>query len=518
MISTLNSKLSGILIVFFIIGIVNAAIILFVVQQQKASGRAINLAGRQRMLTQKMSKESFYLVNTSIQAEQKKIIREIKNTSALFDRTLTGLINGDSEQGLKPCKDKNVLQKLDEVKGLWGVFYSHINTLIEYGPETDEGQRALKLIKEKNMPLLKTMNEGVQLFEKSNSLDAIITIQSFLLLLIIITVVAAWFFTRKSIITPLKYFSASLDESAEDISNAAATVASGAETIADQANCQAAAVEQSSASLEEITSISKLNADNTTEANRHMQETQKIVEKAYIYMEKMKKSMEDISASGKEISNIVKTIDDIAFQTNLLSLNASVEAARAGEAGAGFAVVANEVRNLALRAAEAAKNTSQKVDGVLGKINDGSKLVEQSTNAFNEVAESSKKVAALTNEIVQSIKEQSIGISQINIAINEMDTVTEQNAATSEESASAAKNMHLQSQQLLDIVNQLTALVEGKSKKKGSEISTFRPSKNNFLSVHENYTNPKSKIMELNNLPLKAEKVIPFAQNQFEDF
>jgi methyl-accepting chemotaxis protein len=509
-----------------IIGIVNSAIILFVVQQQKANGRAINLAGRQRMLSQKMSKESFYLVNTSIKTEQQKIISDIKNTSVLFDRTLTGLISGDNEQGLKPCKDKNVLQKLDEVKDLWTAFYSHINTLVEYGPETEKGQNALKLIKEKNIPLLKTMNEGVMLFEKSNSLDIIITIQVFLLLLTIVTVIGAWIFTRKLIIIPLKNFSFFLDKSAEDISNAASTVASGAETIADQANSQAAAVEQSSASLEEITSISKQNADNTTEANNHMQETQKIVEKAHKYMEKMKKSMEDISASGEEINNIVKTIDEIAFQTNLLSLNASVEAARAGEAGAGFAVVADEVRNLALRAAEAAGNTSQKIDDVLGKINDGSKLVEQSTNAFDEVAESSGKVAVLTNEIVQSIKEQSIGISQINIAINEMDSVTEQNAATSEESASVARDMDVQSKQLLGIVDQLATLVEGEGK--GHALKSCSPDRKlkrpaspvssvgqNISSINKSSSTSTRRL----NAPRKEhEKVIPFDEDDFEDF
>lgn len=539
---TLSTKLTGILGVFFIIAIVNAAVIFLVVQQQKANGRAINLAGRQRMLSQKMSKESFVLLTAATAEEKEKGIADITKTSALFDKTLKGLIHGDPEQGLAPCTDKKVLQKLDEVTALWSPFYQEIKTLMGAGPDTPDGQQALSAIKAKNIPLLNTMNEGVMLFEASNNLDVILVIQGLLLMLTLLTVIAAWFFTRKMIINPLKHFSATLDASAEDISLAASTVASGAETIADQASNQAAAVEESSASLEEITAISKQNADNTAAANTHMQETQDIVEKAHTYMAQMKKSMEDISVSGQEISKIIKTIDEIAFQTNLLSLNAAVEAARAGEAGAGFAVVADEVRNLALRAAEAAKNTSGLIESVVKKINDGSQLVEKSTTAFDEVAVSSKKVATLTNEIVRSIQEQSGGISQISIAINEMDNVTQQNAATSEESASAAKDMHVQSQHLLGIVDELTTLVEGTGRrtanlqmKKGTaRPKSAAPDKRSLATVRAKKSVPASQKQQKTPagkqpprpLPepqqtkreMDAAKAIPFDEGEFSDF
>lgn len=537
---TLNTKLTGILCVFFLIAIVNTGIIFLVVQQQKASGRAINLAGRQRMLSQKMSKESFMLLTAATAEEKEKGVADITKTAALFDTTLKGLIHGDKEQGLAPCTDKKVLQKLDEVTNLWAAFYLDIKTLLSTGADTAEGQRALGAIKQKNIPLLTAMNEGVMLFEESSNLNTILIIQGVLLLLTLLTVISAWFFTRMMIINPLKHFSATLDESAEDISLAASTVASGAVTLADQSSNQAAAVEESSASLEEITAISKQNADNTAEANNHMQETQEIVEKAHTYMAQMKKSMEDISVSGQEISKIIKTIDEIAFQTNLLSLNAAVEAARAGEAGAGFAVVADEVRNLALRAAEAAKNTSVLIESVVKKINDGSQLVEKSTAAFDEVAVSSNKVATLTNEIVRSIQEQSGGISQISIAINEMDTVTQQNAATSEESASAAKDLHVQSQHLLGIVNELTALVEGTEKKAASPRIKTRPAGERGAAsgkrpVSGKVKDPGTASQKLQKTPARkppqslpapqqeknqvdATKIIPFEDGEFSDF
>ncbi|MCU0583737.1 MAG: methyl-accepting chemotaxis protein, partial [Syntrophales bacterium] len=140
-------------------------------------------------------------------------------------------------------------------------------------------------------------------------------------------------------------------------------------------------------------------------------------------MTELTQSMEDISKASDETSKIIKTIDEIAFQTNLLALNAAVEAARAGEAGAGFAVVANEVRNLAMRAAEAAKNTSVLIEGTVKKVREGSELVERTGGAFAEVSRSAAKVADLVAEIAAASSEQAQGIDQINKAVAEMDKV-----------------------------------------------------------------------------------------------
>ncbi len=534
---TLNTKLTVILLVFLAIGLINSAIIFFVVQHQEVNGRSINMAGRQRMLIQKMSKESFLLfLQAQSQEDLKKGISDVNKTSALFDKTLKGLISGDQEHGLMACTDKKVLLKLQEVNQLWVRFQGHINDLTAFGPGTSRGKKALEAIKTENLPLLERMNEAVMLYEKSSNANNILTFQSILLLFTLAIAFVAWFFTRKLIIKPLRQITSTLDESAEDINQASSTVATGAETIADQASNQAASIEESSASLEEITTISKQNADNITEANSLMQETQSVVEKAHSYMEHMKKSMEEISVAGQEISKIIKTIDEIAFQTNLLSLNAAVEAARAGEAGAGFAVVAEEVRNLAHRSSEAAKNTSSMIEDVVGKIEKGSELVEQSTTAFDEVANSSKKVASLTNEIVHSIQEQSHGISQINIAINEMDSVTQKNAATSEESASVARDMQNQASQLLRIVEQLATIVEGASKQKTvaatvlaahapeplKKIATQKkvvssPTKRQTKQPSKKLAPPPSEKRPAK-LEGKPEEVIPFDDEEFQDF
>jgi methyl-accepting chemotaxis protein len=159
------------------------------------------------------------------------------------------------------------------------------------------------------------------------------------------------------------------------------------------------------------------------------------IEKANASMNHLTVSMREIAGASEETQKIVKTIDEIAFQTNLLALNAAVEAARAGEAGAGFAVVAEEVRNLALRAAEAAKNTSSLMTDIVRKIRSGEKLVNTTNEEFVDMRTSSHKVVELMGGIASASQDQSQGIEQINTAILQMNTVTQQNAASAEELA-----------------------------------------------------------------------------------
>lgn len=206
--------------------------------------------------------------------------------------------------------------------------------------------------------------------------------------------------------------------------------------LSDAASGQAASLEETSSSLEEMTSQTKQTAGNAAQANNLMSAAQQIIEKANVSMSELTGSMKEIAAGSEKSQKIVKTIDEIAFQTNLLALNAAVEAARAGEAGAGFAVVADEVRNLAIRAAEAAKNTSGLIEDIVKKVRNGEKLVGVTNEAFKEIMGSSGKVVQLIAEIAGSSQEQSLGIDQISRAVAEMNNLTQQNAAGAEELAS----------------------------------------------------------------------------------
>lgn len=206
-----------------------------------------------------------------------------------------------------------------------------------------------------------------------------------------------------------------------------------AQELADASSRQAAAIEETSASLDEMASMTKRNAGSTTEANNLMSTAKQAIQKANVSMADLTVSMKHIASASEQTQKIVKSIDEIAFQTNLLALNAAVEAARAGEAGAGFAVVADEVRNLAMRATEAARNTSELIDNIVGKVKDGDNLVTITNDVFQQVTTSSDKVVQLTAEIASASQEQSQGIDQINRAVAEMNQVTQQNAASAEE-------------------------------------------------------------------------------------
>ncbi|MBW2664283.1 MAG: chemotaxis protein, partial [Deltaproteobacteria bacterium] len=235
---------------------------------------------------------------------------------------------------------------------------------------------------------------------------------------------------------------------ADQVSAASGEIASSSQSLAEGASEQAASLEETSASMEEMASMVKQNADNSQQANNLMQEASQAVGKAKTSMVDLESSMGEISKASEETQSVVKTIDEIAFQTNLLALNAAVEAARAGEAGAGFAVVAEEVRNLALRSADAAKSTAELIEGTVKKVKHGSDLVTTTSGVFNQVAESTSKVGELVSEISAASKEQAQGVEQVNKAMTEMDTVTQQNAATAEESASASEEMSAQAHEL----------------------------------------------------------------------
>jgi methyl-accepting chemotaxis protein len=331
------------------------------------------------------------------------------------------------------------------------------------------------------------------------------------------------FLVARGLVFSMTMIANNMSEGAGQVASAAGHVAASSQSLAEGAFEQAASIEETSSSLGELSSMTRQNADNAAQADSLMKEAGQAVAQANDSMAKLTTSMEEISIANKETRKIIKTIDEIAFQTNLLALNAAVEAARAGEAGAGFAVVAEEVRNLALRSAEAAKNTAEMIKGTVLKTQEGSGQAEETGKAFGRVVEAVSRVGELAGEIASASNEQSQGLGRINTAVTEMDKVTQQNAATAEEAASASEEISAQAEQMKAMVGELLAMVGVNSTESGSMRYTDTESKRSAEAVK-----PAEKAVPVK-LPGDAaassrlkrpepEEIIPFDEDDFSDF
>jgi len=213
--------------------------------------------------------------------------------------------------------------------------------------------------------------------------------------------------------------------------------------------------------------MTKRNADSAAHAKSLSGETRSAAEAGNTDMTQMRQAMDAIKTSSNDISKIIKTIDEIAFQTNILALNAAVEAARAGEAGMGFAVVAEEVRALAQRSAQSAKETASKIEVAIRNGETGVLISEKVAQSLMVIVDKARKVDELIAEITTSSQEQNSGISQINSAVSQMDAVVQANAAGAEESAAAAEQLNAQAAMLNETVADLRKLVGGRSRQAG---------------------------------------------------
>ncbi|RZI40962.1 hypothetical protein EGT07_21560 [Herbaspirillum sp. HC18] len=240
---------------------------------------------------------------------------------------------------------------------------------------------------------------------------------------------------------------------AEGVATASVQIAQGNGDLSSRTEQQASALEETAASMEQLGSQVKQNADSARQANQLAQDASAVAVKGGGIVEEVVDTMKSINASSHKISEIISVIDGIAFQTNILALNAAVEAARAGEQGRGFAVVATEVRSLAGRSAQAAKEIKALINASVERVEQGTALVDQAGITMHEIVQSIRHVTDIMGEISAASNEQSIGVSQVGEAIAQMDEVTQHNAALVEEMAAAAENLKAQAQELVQAVS-----------------------------------------------------------------
>ena len=242
----------------------------------------------------------------------------------------------------------------------------------------------------------------------------------------------------------------SIISASEQVASGAGIVSDSSQSLSQGSTEQASVVQQLNASLEDIASQTNISAENAEKANELVKNAKENALNGNVQMNDMLIAMDEINVASDKIFQIIKVIDEIAFQTNILALNAAVEAARAGQAGKGFAVVAEEVRTLAARSATAAKETSDMIAGSINKVSSGTKIAKETATALNNIVEQVEKVAEIVDVIAVASREQAGGVEQVNLGINQVSQVVQEIAATAEESAATSQELSAQA----DILSQ----------------------------------------------------------------
>ena len=296
------------------------------------------------------------------------------------------------------------------------------------------------------------------------------------LVIVLVFGTLAAFVTHYQIIAPLVRVLQRLTGVSDQMRNTSQQLSTGSQSIAEGASQQAAALEETSAALEELAATTHNNAAHAQNANELATQTRRAAEAGGVNMDQMNEAMKEIQDASGNIAKIIKTIDEIAFQTNLLALNAAVEAARAGSAGLGFAVVAEEVRNLARRSAVAARETAAIIEDSIHKSKNGAQTSAEVARHFQEITDKTRRLDELIAQIATASQEQNRGISQLNTAVRSMDSVTQNNAANAEESASVAVEMNAQADALRGIIGELSGLLAAKGSSAKTDAFDSRPS------------------------------------------
>ncbi len=394
--------------------------------------------------------------------EQDHPIRALLNDLLLKIRILNGYEDDIAAYGIKLTR-ATIKYKEDLLK-----FYKTARELkTRIDKMNREKEDLLTLMGKMDKQTAESARQGVEVLKKQVSkrmmAGAVVTMALVLIL------IGFAYFNGRSIVNSLERVIGGLKNVSETITSASGQVLLASRQLAQDSSSQAGALEETSSFLEEVKSMTRQNSDNAGYADNIVKNSGTSIKNANDSIARLMRSMDEVSRASKDAKKIIKNIDEIAFQTSLLSLNAAVEAARAGEAGAGFAVVAQEMRNFAIRSAEAAKDTAAIIEDTVKKVEDSSKFVLMASDTFAEMKTDGGKISSLISEVAASSNEQARSITQVSSAVNEMDNMVQRNAANSEELAGTSEQMNAQTKRMNEFVKDLASLIGGNKYKEKKE-------------------------------------------------
>jgi len=509
--SSISSKIFFVFVAFLVFLISSFVGTYQTINNQKVNGSLINFAGRERMLSQKIAKDLYALV----EKREAKLAKTILLNADVFEKTLIALKDGgfapiDLEmkdfQLCPKAKTKEIDEQLAKVVSIWSKYREEINKVVNFKDDSDE---AFKYVIENNPGLLKEMNLAVSLMQANDekTIQKALIIQFAVLLIGVIILLIMLHFLKRSIVQPIKHLSETImlvgkgdldqrveisssdelgslsdslnnfieqlagiimqiKEAASQLSLATGEIANSSQQISDGA-------QQQSASFEELASSVQTNAENVKSANGLSQDVTVNAEKAGQAMDNTVGAMSVMEKSSGQIAQAVNIITDIADQTNLLALNAAIEAARAGEHGKGFAVVADEVRQLAERSASSAKDIANLIKETLKQVENGVNVSKEAGDNVKIIIGNIRKVAEGLQSIAHASEEQAAAMEQNT-------SITESNAAASEELASAAEEMATQASSLQDILSRFKVSKIATEKKEAKPAVAMHSSQNVF--------------------------------------
>lgn len=487
---TLRKKLFA-LITFMIIALMIAqGLALYIITNVQIGGKAYNGIESKTEYIDKLARIrlNFNLLNSTLKSQiiefDEDSLSGIKTTMSGIDAVLAEMQAALTEQAdtegvnCQSChaldSSSNVYLAYEEMNSSWGTMKEIINDRMIPLAADEEPEEALEVFEDEYFEffynLMGTSKDAVNElrdasdFVKEQAMSEVNAFKIFYVIGGVISIILAGLFAAlivEMIVRRINLIVKNLEESVSVIADEAESLSSSSHTVADMAADMASSLEESGASLEEVNAMTQHNDSNSSQADVEMKKNVELGGKTHESISEMQACMDRIKKDSDKIAGVISDIESIAFQTNLLALNAAVEAARAGEQGQGFAVVAEEVRNLAQRTAGAARNSKDMIDMAIANVNTGLQLSDTVASASDEVTSASRNVKTLVEEIATASHEQSLGIGQISQAVSSMDGVTQQLVANSEELAAVSETVNSNLVTLRENILDLNHLVTG---------------------------------------------------------